>query len=70
MRAHLYFKTQEAGLEGVAALTCDISHVCAELITRDDGVHLETIIRFVKDNRARMRLAAIAVYVVTYVFTQ
>jgi hypothetical protein len=54
-------KTQEAGLEGVAALTCDISHVCTELITRDDGAHLDTIIKFVKDNRARMRLAAISV---------
>lgn len=54
-------KTQEAALEGVAALTCDISHVCTELVTRDEGVHLETIIKFVKDNRPRMRLAAISV---------
>lgn len=61
-------KTQEAGLEAVAALTCDVSHICSELVTREEGLHLETIIRFVKDTRPRMRLAAIAVYVFFILF--
>jgi hypothetical protein len=53
-----YPKTQEAALEALASITYDAPDVCIAVSTRDGGAHLDTFVKFIRDPRARVRLAS------------